>query len=158
MVNTLVCDTRNAQFNSGYAPQKTMKINKTKIYKKAWGQENWLVNSKDYCGKILSLKKDHFCSLHKHEIKKETFYVLNGKVWIAFYNLNEKNYKVTVLNKGDTINIPVGVYHSFFGLENSQIIEISTEHFENDSYRLFKSGKGSSHYWLSLLEEIAKEF
>ena len=100
---------------------------------KSWGYEDWIVNNELYCGKILHIDKNHCCSYHYHKIKDETFYILNGEV---FMELNgEKSYMVT----GDFIRIKPGDQHRFFGIEESNIIEISTQHFDSDSYRLLKS-------------------
>ena len=102
---------------------------------KVWGYELWLANTELYCGKILHLEKDHFCSYHYHKIKDETFYVLKGLV--RFYI--SSNY-ITV-GPGLSIHISSREIHSFCGLETSDIIEISTHHSDDDSYRLTESGK-----------------
>ena len=47
---------------------------------KVWGHEEWIVNNPKYCGKKLVLKKGYRCSIHKHDIKDETFYILSGTV------------------------------------------------------------------------------
>ena len=44
-------------------------ISKPEIHKKSWGSEEWLSNNKLYCGKILIIEKDKFCSLHGHKLK-----------------------------------------------------------------------------------------
>ncbi|MEQ1848248.1 MAG: cupin domain-containing protein, partial [Nitrospira sp.] len=101
-----------------------------KKVKKIWGDEEWIVNNNLYCGKILNLKKDYFCSFHFHKIKDETFFVLSGKVEL------KKGKKIMILNPGDSVRIKPLDKHSFLGLKKSKIIEFSTEHFETDSYRL----------------------
>ena len=100
-----------------------------------WGREKWIVNLPTYCGKILELKKDYYCSFHFHKKKDETFYVLSGKVRLT------KGKKLIILNPGDSVRIKPLERHSFLGLKNSTIIEFSTQHFESDSYRLSPSGK-----------------
>ena len=40
-----------------------------------------------------------------------------------------------VMLAGDSVHIPVSVGHQFFGLEDSEMFEFSTQHFEEDSYR-----------------------
>lgn len=99
---------------------------------KVWGREEWIVN-REYCGKLLYLNKGHQCSLHYHNNKDETFYVLEGKVLME-YNKDKKT-----MVKGETIHIPQKMKHRFFGLEDSIIIEFSTHHKDNDSHRLEKS-------------------
>lgn len=101
--------------------------------KKEWGEEQWIVN-KEYCGKKLMLWKNRRCSLHKHQKKDEVFYLLSGRVQM------EVDDETFVLCPGDFVHIPFGVYHRFTGLEESEIMEFSTNHQEDDSYRKEYSG------------------
>lgn len=105
------------------------------FYEKSWGSEEWLVNNKLYCGKILRITNGKMCSVHYHKLKDETFYVLEGDV--AFM----KNNEVFVLSQGETVHVPVETPHCFGGIGDAKIIEISTQHFENDSYRVMGSGR-----------------
>ncbi len=105
----------------------------TKIVPKVWGYEKWLENNEKYCCKILVIKKDFQCSLHFHKIKDETFLLVKG------YLQMEVNKKTIYLKPGDYIRIKPGDKHRFTGLEESEILEISTHHEEKDSYRLIKS-------------------
>ncbi len=104
-----------------------------KVVPKVWGSEEWIAN-REYCGKILNLKKGFRCSIHKHKIKDETFFVLDGKV------LMELGTKSRIMLPGDSIHVPRNKYHRFSGLEDSKIIEFSTKHRESDSYRKTESG------------------
>jgi len=106
-----------------------------KIVKKIWGEEHWIANNKDYCGKALILKKGFRCSLHSHHIKDETFYIEKGKVAMEVGN------KKWTMKHGDIQHIKPRVYHRFTGLTNSVIFEFSTHHEDSDSYRKEKSGK-----------------
>jgi len=102
---------------------------------KVWGKEIWVVNNDLYCGKILILNKGYQCSLHYHKIKDETFYILEGKVLMQIENFTK------VMYPGEAIHIDPRVLHRFSGLEKSKIIEFSTKHFDEDSYRVEKSCK-----------------
>ena len=102
--------------------------------KKVWGKEIWIVN-RDYCGKKLILNKGYRCSMHHHKNKDETFYILKGKV------LMETDNKKQIMTEGDSIIIAPNTKHRFTGLENSEIIEFSTHHEDEDSYRDELSGK-----------------
>jgi len=104
------------------------------VYLKIWGKEHWIVN-REYCGKKLVLKKSYRCSIHHHRVKDETFYLISGKV------LMEVNEKVCVLHPGDKQHISIADRHRFTGLEDSEMIEFSTHHREDDSYRDVPSGK-----------------
>ena len=110
---------------------------KIKIVPKGWGKELWIHNDEKYCGKVLVLNKGKQCSLHFHIKKQETFYVTRGLVQME---LIEKDGIKTVLemNPGDVVEIAPGLVHRFVGLEDSEIMEFSTEHFDEDSYRVEK--------------------
>lgn len=109
------------------------------IHEKEWGKEIWWTNSENYCCKNLELEGGYYCSLHKHKVKKETFICVEGVVLLALEQSGE--IKFYELCKGDVIDIPTGSYHSFYGVASmSTILEVSTQHFESDSYRIFKSG------------------
>lgn len=95
---------------------------------KVWGSEEWIVN-RDYCGKLLRLNKGYRCSMHHHQQKDETFYVLDGRV------LMEYNGAQRIMQPGDTQLVEPGKKHRFTGLANSVIIEFSTHHEDEDSYR-----------------------
>jgi len=105
-----------------------------KIVQKAWGHEEWIVN-RQYCGKKLVLKKGFRCSMHHHKNKDETFYITKGQVLI------EVDGKSKVMMPGDSILIMQLTKHRFTGLEDSEIIEFSTHHEDEDSYRDEVSGQ-----------------
>jgi len=118
-----------------------VKIKKPKRVEKTWGYELWIHNEPDYCGKLLVFNNigDHF-SMHYHMIKKETWYVQRGAFrfdWIDVEN-GVRNY--TQLMEGDVIEIERGLPHQLTALTpKSTIFEVSTEHFDEDSYRIYKN-------------------
>ena len=107
---------------------------------KVWGTELWLVNNKEYCGKLLALKKGCVCSYHYHPTKKETFYVLMGKIKLT---VNDIDYimanKYLEVKGSSPRTINPGVKHKFEGLTNALILEISTHHEDSDCVRLTES-------------------
>ncbi len=105
-----------------------------KTVEKVWGNEEWIVN-RDYCGKILNLNKGFRCSLHYHKNKDETFYVLEGKVLMEIAGKNK------IMHPGDVQLVEPGQKHRFTGLIDSKILEFSTHHEDEDSYRDEVSGK-----------------
>lgn len=106
---------------------------------KVWGHEEWIVNNEKYCGKKLVLRRGWRCSLHFHKIKDETFYLLSGKIFLETVYQGKKNKRI--MTPGDIVHIPVGMVHRFTGIEDAEIIEFSTRHREEDSYRIEVSGK-----------------
>ena len=122
--------------------KETLKVKKDQLVNyvpKVWGHEEWIVNNDKYCGKKLVLKKSYRCSMHYHEIKDETFYISAGRVFIETEFEGKTLHRV--LYPGDVVHIKIGMRHRFTGLEDSQIIEFSTHHIDEDSYRTETSGK-----------------
>lgn len=107
-----------------------------KFVKKVWGKEEIIANNEMYCGKILHLKKGHRCSYHHHNQKHETFYVMSGKVFLEFSNIN--NY---LLNPEMSVEVKPKQEHRFTGIEDSKIIEFSSHDDPKDSYRSTTSEK-----------------
>jgi quercetin dioxygenase-like cupin family protein len=108
---------------------------------KTWGYELWIHNDSEYCGKLLVFNKrgDKF-SMHYHIDKKETWYVQFGGFhfhWIDTEN-GKLNYKVLLV--GDSVLIERGLPHQLTAIEdNSTIFEVSTQHFDWDSYRIYRN-------------------
>jgi len=55
-----------------------------KHVEKGWGYEKWIVNCKEYCGKLLYFFKNKKCSWHYHILKDEVFYVQSGKILLKY--------------------------------------------------------------------------
>jgi len=111
------------------------------IINKVWGSELIICNSNLYCGKILKLKKGYRCSNHYHVLKHETFFILSGKVKMEYGTSDGQLLKCIEMRRGDSIVFPQFVSHRFTGLEDSEILEISTQDFKEDSYRFSSSEK-----------------
>ena len=109
---------------------------------KDWGWEKIIVNNEKYCGKILFIKKDSCISLQHNKLKDETFYLLSGSIKAKFIELenfsNPKDIPVVLMSPGDVKNVPPGLVHQLFALDDSMIIEISSQHFDEDTYRISK--------------------
>lgn len=114
-------------------------VSTPEVYRKGWGFEKWIVNNEFYCGKILHFKKGKRCSFHFHKLKAETFYLENGLVLILHSFKDDIGSAIeTTLNPGNSFHIPVGLRHQVVALKDSNLFEFSTQHFEEDSYRIIK--------------------
>ena len=110
-----------------------------KFVPKGWGFEKWIVNCEKYCGKLLYFAKGKKCSWHYHKIKDEVFYVQTGKVLVRYsHKDNIKTSNVVILEKGDNFHITTGLRHQVEALEDTELFEFSTQHFDSDSYRIIK--------------------
>jgi|TARA_B100000282_G_C31738739_1_gene495073 quercetin dioxygenase-like cupin family protein len=110
-----------------------------KFVSKGWGFEKWIVNKPEYCGKLLFFKNGKRCSWHYHKIKDEVFYLQSGKLMVYYSDDDEiNNAKQKILLPGDNFHVYVGLRHQMVALEDSELFEFSTQHFDEDSYRILK--------------------
>lgn len=120
---------------------------------KNWGYEKIIVNGPLYCSKILRFVKGRQCSLHFHRTKQETFYLLTGRLEIVYMDNNEKAETILkeegpeslleqcdrkIMTPGDYFHLNPGLVHRMIGLEDSDLLEVSTTDRPEDSYRLIK--------------------
>lgn len=106
------------------------------IHKKGWGQEIWIKNIQDYCAKILEFNAGGECSMHFHGLKVETWYVAEGQFTMKYYDTDMGKELEKVLNKGDIVHVPRFNPHQLKAIVNSKIWEVSSTHYEEDSYRV----------------------
>ena len=111
----------------------------TKFVPKGWGFEKWIVNCEEYCGKLLYFVKGKRCSWHHHKLKDVVFYIQSGKLVVKYSDdddLAEANE--LILEKGDSFHVYRGLRHQMVALEDTELFEFSTQHFDSDSYRIIK--------------------
>lgn len=107
--------------------------------KKGWGKEIIIANNDDYCGKILCFEQGKRLSLHYHMKKRETWYVAKGSFTFIWLQMDVGKEIREHLTLGDVITLERGQPHQLIALENdSQIFEVSTRHYDDDSYRIKK--------------------
>jgi len=134
-----------------------------KIVDKVWGQEKWIANNRLYCGKVLKLKEGFRCSIHQHKIKDETFYILSGVILLEFGKPDANGsidfwQNKRIMESGDSQRIQPGTFHRFTGIVDSKIIEFSTHHEDDDSYRLTVSGKVPDDEMAKICEKAGVPF
>jgi quercetin dioxygenase-like cupin family protein len=110
-----------------------------KHVKKGWGWERWVVNKEEYCGKLLYFNAGKRCSWHYHKLKDEVFYIQSGKMIIKFSEEDDlENANEKILIKGENFHVYQGLRHQMIALEDTELFEFSTQHFDSDSYRIEK--------------------
>jgi len=117
---------------------KITKKLQTEIVEKGWGKEIIFVNNDEYCGKILSFEKGKKFSMHYHLKKKETWYVSKGSFILIWIETEKGTTHVEYLNVGDVITNERGEPHQLIALEDADVFEVSTKHYDEDSYRMWK--------------------
>ncbi len=105
---------------------------------KGWGHEVIFENNELYCGKLLNFKQGAKFSMHYHMIKDETWYVQEGEFIYRWINTETAEVNERVLKVGDTVRQYPGQPHQLEALTDGVVYEVSTEHFDNDSYRVWK--------------------
>ncbi len=107
------------------------------IVPKGWGREVWIANCGLYCGKILEIRKGKQCSLHYHQLKTESFYLRSGRLKVRVKRSPDSSQiEEFELTAGECMDIPPGLVHQMRALEDAELFEFSTEHFDSDSHRL----------------------
>jgi mannose-6-phosphate isomerase-like protein (cupin superfamily) len=114
------------------------KKHKPETVEKGWGRETIFVNNDMYCGKILHFNTGAKFSMHYHLKKKETWYVMHGKFQFKYINTKTADIISDILEPGDVITNEVGEPHQVICIEEGDIFEVSTTHYDSDSYRVFK--------------------
>ena len=118
---------------------KTSSTQEINFVPKGWGFEKWIVNSSEYCGKLLYFVKGKKCSWHYHILKDEVFYVQSGRILVRYGDIDDITIAQTcILEKGDNFHIYRGLRHQMEALEDTELFEFSTQHFDSDSYRITK--------------------
>ena len=124
-----------------FIPLKDLNMSRkeqVEIIPKGWGKEIIFANNDEYCGKILCFEKGKKFSMHYHILKRESWYVNKGSfllIWIS----TEKGVRYTEeLHKGDVITNERGSPHQLIALEDAEVFEVSTRHYDTDSYRVRK--------------------
>ena len=128
-----------------------------RIVEKDGYKEFWLHNDQDFCGKILCFDLGKSSSLHYHKNKKEHFLVKSGTFVIQLYMGSPEDYfrsnnvqyppelsgsnlmlMTNILLKMDQdLHIRRGQIHRIIAIEpESELIEFSTYHDDQDSYRV----------------------
>ena len=110
-----------------------------KFVPKGWGFEKWIVNCEKYCGKLLYFVKGKRCSWHYHEQKDEVFYIQSGAILVKYSpgdDIDEADE--VILRPGDNFHVWTGLRHQMIALEDTELFEFSTQHFDSDSHRIQK--------------------
>jgi len=100
---------------------------------KRWGWELWIANNEKYCGKLLFVKQGKCLSFHHHDLKDEVLYVHSGSLWFTHGELNRHDW--VEMPVGHAFHVKPGVKHQMQAKEDTLIIEFSTQHFDEDSFR-----------------------
>ena len=125
--------------------ESNIKKMKSEVVIKGWGKEIVFVNNNQSLrGRrprrsiILSFEKGKRFSMHYHLLKKETWYVSKGRFIFIWIDTSTGTKHSEYLEVGDVVTNERGEPHQLIALEDADIFEVSTQHFDSDSYRIWK--------------------
>ncbi|MBI3932020.1 MAG: cupin domain-containing protein [Acidobacteria bacterium] len=98
-----------------------------KRVEKPWGHEIWWALTERYVGKVLHVKRGESLSLQYHRVKDETILLQSGRLLFETRPAGETGELRRVeLAPGDVFHITPGTLHRMTGLEDCDIVEVST--------------------------------
>lgn len=120
-----------------------------RIVEKPWGKEITFAEEDFYIGKILEIERNQRLSYHYHADKKETLFLLKGKIHCI---IDDVEY---IFEEGKTLRFDPETKHRIHALEDTTIVEVSTKdeasrRMEDDFGRidfgcLFAEKRGNKH-------------
>ena len=90
---------------------------------KKWGDTQEIFNNGIISIYHLKIKKDGFCSEHRHMFKSNIFFVVSGNLKLTIWN-ESGTQDSTVVWPGESSEIPPGAYHKFTALTDVECFEI----------------------------------
>ena len=103
---------------------------------KPWGSEEIWAETSTYVGKILTIEPGHKLSRQYHELKEETFRVLEGILTLEIGDKNDPDFHIMHLYDGDSFHCPPKTIHRMVNdLGKNQkpvkVLEVSTNHLDD---------------------------
>lgn len=106
-----------------------------KRVEKPWGYElHFVPEGAPYMGKVLHITAGKRLSLQVHDQKQESWYLLNGKVTMILENTKGELEAIN-MEKGVGYTTAIGQKHRLVGVEDSDVLEVSTPEIGN-TFRL----------------------
>jgi mannose-6-phosphate isomerase len=106
---------------------------------KPWGYELIWAETEHYVGKVLHVNAGESLSLQFHRVKDESWLVQGGRAKLELGSAGDAMLKEEVIAAGATFRFRPGTVHRVTALEDTTIIEVSTNHLDDvvrleDSY------------------------
>jgi quercetin dioxygenase-like cupin family protein len=103
-----------------------------KRVEKPWGHEVWWARTERYVGKILHVKKGECLSLQYHNVKDETIMLQSGRLLFETRPAGQEGGLTSIeMKPGDVFHITPGTLHRMTGLEDCDILEVSTPELDD---------------------------
>lgn len=107
-----------------------MVTNSARHVPKPWGSELIWAETGDYVGKMIHIDAGAKLSLQYHEEKDESILVVKGRL-LLHTGTEVADLTTRVLETGEAAHIPPGLVHRFEGLEDTDLVEVSTPQLDD---------------------------
>ena len=98
---------------------------------KPWGWELIWAHADAYAGKLLFIRAGHSLSLQFHRVKDESWYVQAGRAEIQLGEAGNAVLATEVVGPGVCFRFPPGTVHRVKALEDTTILEVSTQQLDD---------------------------
>jgi mannose-6-phosphate isomerase len=98
---------------------------------KPWGYELIWAETDTYVGKVLFVKAGESLSLQFHRVKDESWLVQQGRAKIELGSAGDAMLAQEVIGAGATFRFRPGTVHRITALEDTTIVEVSTNHLDD---------------------------
>jgi quercetin dioxygenase-like cupin family protein len=99
---------------------------------KPWGHELWWAVTDRYVGKLLHLNQGESLSLQYHQVKDETILLQSGRLLFETGAVGQTSELRRIeMKPGDVFHITPGTLHRMTGLEDCDILEVSTPELDD---------------------------
>jgi mannose-6-phosphate isomerase len=102
-----------------------------KKIEKPWGHELIFAHTDGYAGKLLFVKAGESLSLQFHNVKDESWYVLEGRAQLELGEPGERMLVNEVVGRGAAFRLQPGTVHRVNAIEDTTIIEVSTPELDD---------------------------
>ena len=97
---------------------------------KPWGYELIWAETDEYVGKILHVTAGEALSLQYHEVKDETFFLLEGQLLLQV-GLSIEDLSEYRMLEGQSFHMRSQMIHRMIAETDSDILEVSTPHLDD---------------------------
>jgi mannose-6-phosphate isomerase len=102
-----------------------------KRVEKPWGWELIWALTEQYAGKVLFVRAGESLSLQFHNVKDESWYVLEGRAHLQLGKAGESILGEQVIVAGEAFRLRPGTVHRVEALDDTRILEVSTPHLDD---------------------------
>jgi quercetin dioxygenase-like cupin family protein len=106
-------------------------LSESRKVEKPWGYEIWWARTDRYVGKILHVKKGQSLSLQYHRVKDETIRLQAGLLLLETAPAEGQPLTRLEMKPGDVFHIRPGTVHRMTGIEDCDILEVSTTELDD---------------------------